>query len=114
MVITASDVGAVVKGTRVSLGLTQSALAERAQCSQRLISELEAGSVGVSFGRLFEVFGALGIEIRAKAVPGRGAQEVEQLADSMRRRLVSPEPESSNAPSRPLEYYLSAYDKGQR
>lgn len=114
MIVTASVVGALVKGTRVSLGLTQSALAERAKCSQRLISELEAGSTGASFGRLFDVFEALGIEVDLGPAAGCGAQEVERLAEEMQRHLASSERKGADAAPRSLEYYLSSYGEEWR
>lgn len=66
MYLTTGSVGPLVKDARQALSLTQQELAQRAGCSQRLISELENGKEGIAFNKVMSVMAALSIQLEAK------------------------------------------------
>ena len=55
--------GGLVKAHRVRLGLTQEALAERANISTDMVSKIEGGNSGARFGVITQLSAALGVEI---------------------------------------------------
>lgn len=95
MIVTCDNLSSVVHDTRVSLGLSQSALANRAQCSQRLISELEAGGTGASVAKIFAILQALNIQLEAFPASIDGKSEIEGLMQRVEQNL------RSNGNSRP-------------
>lgn len=54
--------GSLLKAHRVRLGLTQEALAERANISTDMISKIEGGNSGARFGVITQLAEALGID----------------------------------------------------
>lgn len=54
--------GSLVKAHRVRLGLTQEALAERANVSTDMISKIEGGNSGARFGVITQLADALGVD----------------------------------------------------
>lgn len=54
--------GRLVKAHRVRLGLTQDALAERANISTDMVSKVEGGNSGASFGVVSKLAGAMGVD----------------------------------------------------
>ena len=63
----ASDLGAILRERRKSLGLTQSQLAAACQCSPRFVSELERGIAGGNIKQVIEVCREVGIDLFARA-----------------------------------------------
>ena len=58
------DLGSVVRGRRIGLGLTQADLATRAGVSRPWISSVEAGKPTAEFGRIIRLVDALGLSLR--------------------------------------------------
>lgn len=54
--------GGLVKAHRVRLGLTQEALAERANISTDMVSKIEGGNSGARFGVVVKLANALGVD----------------------------------------------------
>lgn len=54
--------GRLVKAHRVRLGLTQEALAERANISTDMVSKIEGGASGARFGVVTQLAEALGVD----------------------------------------------------
>ena len=54
--------GGLVKAHRVRLGLTQEALAERANISTDMVSKIEGGNSGARFGVITQLSAALGVD----------------------------------------------------
>lgn len=54
--------GSLVKAHRVRLGLTQEALAERANISTDMVSKIEGGSSGARFGVVTQLAKALAVD----------------------------------------------------
>lgn len=54
--------GGLVKAHRVRLALTQAALAERANISTDMVSKIEGGNSGASFGVVAQLAKALGVD----------------------------------------------------
>ena len=54
--------GGLLKAHRVRLGLTQEALAERANISKDMVSKIEGGSSGARFGVITQLANALGVD----------------------------------------------------
>lgn len=54
--------GRLVKAHRVRLGLTQDALAERANISTDMVSKIESGNSGARFGVVAQLADALGVD----------------------------------------------------
>jgi len=79
--ITATQLGLLLRGARKSLKLTQAQLAKRVDLSQRRISELELGPGALSVDQLLTLCNQLGLQvlIQAKAPslkePGRPTEE---------------------------------------
>ncbi|KQB87513.1 hypothetical protein Clow_00572 [Corynebacterium lowii] len=55
------EMGEYVRGWRMVLGLTAQQVAERAGITRDTLRKIEAGSPGVQFGNVAQVFRALGI-----------------------------------------------------
>lgn len=91
MSITVDNLGAVIRDTRKALGLTQCALAERAGCSQRLVSELERGKTSAEFGKVLSVINAL--QLSLEAVPNRHIDvnaEIARIVNELSASIASP------------------------
>ena len=54
--------GSLVKAHRVRMGLTQEALAERANISTDMVSKIEGGNSGARFGVITRLSEALGVD----------------------------------------------------
>lgn len=54
--------GSLLKAHRVRLGLTQEALAERANISTDMVSKIEGGNSGARFGVITQLAEALGVD----------------------------------------------------
>ena len=91
MQLTKENLGGIVKDTRKALGLTQSRLAEKAGCSQRLISDLERGS-GAEFGKVLSVLAALEIDLVPMPKARGGASAVQDLTAQVERSLKAQKP----------------------
>lgn len=63
----ASDLGAILRERRKSLGLTQGQLAAACHCSPRFVSELERGAAGGNIKQVIEVCREVGIDLFARA-----------------------------------------------
>ena len=63
----ASDLGAILRERRKSLGLTQGQLAAACHCSPRFVSELERGIAGGNIKQVIEVCREVGIDLFARA-----------------------------------------------
>jgi HTH-type transcriptional regulator/antitoxin HipB len=57
------DVAVAVRGSRQSLGLSQTELAARARVSRQWISEFEAGKPTAELGLVLRLFDALGLRV---------------------------------------------------
>lgn len=84
------DMGRRLTEIRKEQGLTQCQLAERAQCSQQMIAEYEAGKRNIPVGRLLTIAEALGVAVddlikdSGNGTRKRGpASRIEQLADQV-------------------------------
>ena len=58
-----TDLAGVVRDRRLALNLTQVALSDLAEVSERLIRDLEVGRPTIRTDKLFAVLTALGLEI---------------------------------------------------
>lgn len=58
--------GRVVRARRQILGLSQHDLADQARVGRRFVSDLEGGKPTVEFGRVLQVFEALGLSLTAR------------------------------------------------
>jgi HTH-type transcriptional regulator/antitoxin HipB len=59
----AGDLAAVVRGRRISLGLSQAALAARVGVSRPWLSKVEAGKPTVEFGLVIRLLDILGLRL---------------------------------------------------
>lgn len=76
---TAKQVGAAIRRRRRSLGLSQTALGERAQLRQATISALENGEAGTQLRTLIDVTTALGLELVVRNRSKSGAADIEDI-----------------------------------
>jgi HTH-type transcriptional regulator/antitoxin HipB len=58
-----TDLSGVVRNRRLALNLTQVALADLAEVSERLLRDLEVGRPTIRTDKLFAILTALGLEI---------------------------------------------------
>jgi HTH-type transcriptional regulator/antitoxin HipB len=65
-----ADVASTVRGRRLDLGLSQSALAEQTRISRKWISEFEAGKTSAEFGLVLRVLEGLGLKLDLDIDPG--------------------------------------------
>ena len=70
--------GSLVKAHRVRLGLTQEALAERANISTDMISKIEGGNSGARFGVITQLADALGVDPAELFTPNLPAGELQR------------------------------------
>lgn len=84
------DLGRRLAELRKEQGLTQGQMAERAQCSQQMIAEYEAGKRNIPVWRLLTIADALGVAVddllkdSGNGSRKRGpASKVERLADEI-------------------------------
>jgi transcriptional regulator with XRE-family HTH domain len=81
-------VGRVLRALRRRRGWRQRDLADRAGCSQALISEVEAGHVdGTTLGRLRRIFAA--VDARIELVPRWRGADLERLVDEAHAAVVA-------------------------
>jgi len=71
---TSQEIGALIRETRKSQGLTQSDLAMIANTAQRFISELERGKPTCQLGKTLDVLAALGIRIGLRGSDASGGE----------------------------------------
>ena len=62
-----TDIGAIIRGRRIELGMSQDALARRAGGSRLWVNEIEAGKPGAETGLVLRVLDVLGVEVEAYA-----------------------------------------------
>jgi len=62
-----TDIGAIIRGRRIELGMSQDALARRAGVSRLWVNEIEAGKPGAETGLVLRVLDVLGVEVEAYA-----------------------------------------------
>lgn len=67
---TTTDVGAIIRSRRRSLGLRQEDVALAAGTGRRLISEIERGKPSAEIGAVIRVLQALGLSLVVQADPG--------------------------------------------
>lgn len=75
--------GAVVRGRRRALKMTQASLAQAAGVSRAWITEFEAGKPTVELGRVLAVLDALGIVLDAHTTAAPKAADAHQDLDSL-------------------------------
>lgn len=56
-------IGIALKRCRTQLGLTQKQLAEKAQCVQSLVSQIESGDIDALASTLIRIFEAMGVNM---------------------------------------------------
>jgi transcriptional regulator with XRE-family HTH domain len=87
---TINDLAAVIRGRRLSLGLSQAQAALRAGVSRQWIGQLEQGKTTVEFGRVLGLLDALELNIELAAREGGGRSEasidLDDLLDEYRDR----------------------------
>ena len=64
-IVSAQDLGAVIRQRRKTLGLTQLQLAERCGVGTRFIGELEGGKHSAHLGKALLVAGEVGLQLEA-------------------------------------------------
>ena len=82
-----ADVASAVRGRRIDLNLSQSALAERTGISRKWISEFEAGKTTAEFALVIRVLEALGFKLDLDldpSTPAASASPVTSTADETR------------------------------
>ena len=62
----AREIGSIVRGRRIVLGISQADLAEKAGVGRRFVVDLEAGKATVQADALFKVCVAVDVELLAK------------------------------------------------
>lgn len=77
----ARDLGVVVRGRRIDLGMSQTALAARAGVSRRWLSAFESGKGSVELGMVLRTLDALGLELRVEPVGAQERQGVDDVSD---------------------------------
>ena len=75
------DFAAAVRGRRRDLGMTQTALAERAGVSRKWIYEFEAGKPNAELGLILRVLDALGFQLELSLDEPAQASVVGQAVD---------------------------------
>ncbi len=75
-ITSARDLGAAVRGRRISLGLSQAELARQAGVSRPWLSNVEAGKPTAEFGRILRLIDALGTRLHLE-VGGDEARTVD-------------------------------------
>lgn len=80
----AGEFGAFIRRARERAGLTQAALAERAEVSRKWLSEAENGKPTAEIGLVLAVVRQLGFVIRADEAP-EPSVDVDALLDSLAR-----------------------------
>src|SRR3546814_13758537 len=81
--------GRLVKSHRVRAGLTQEALAERANISTDMISKIEGGSSGARFAVISQIANALEVDPAELFTPNLPAGQLQIGRASCRERVVS-------------------------
>jgi transcriptional regulator with XRE-family HTH domain len=82
--------GGLVKAHRVRLGLTQEALAERANISTDMVSKIEGGNSGARFGVVAKLANALGVDPAELFTPDLPAGRLQRAAlTNLTSRLAS-------------------------
>lgn len=71
--------GGLVKAHRVRLGLTQQALAERANISTDMVSKIEGGSSGARFRVISQLADALGVDPAELFTPDLPGGQLQRL-----------------------------------
>lgn len=86
------DLAAAVRGRRLSLGLSQAALAARARVSRQWVSEFEAGKPTAELGLVIRLLDALDLRLElgeghasAAPRPPHGAVDLDALLTEYRR-----------------------------
>ena len=85
--LTARDIGAVVRGRRRDLGMTQAVLAGRAEVGREWLVGLERGKQRAEMGHILRVLRALDLEIDVAPAPAdrdRPGAELDAILDRHR------------------------------
>lgn len=64
LIISVSDLGAMIRRRRKEAGFTQARLAAFLGCGVRFVSELERGKQTVELGKVLAILSGLGLELR--------------------------------------------------
>ncbi len=82
--------GGLVKAHRVRMGLTQEALAERANISTDMVSKIEGGNSGARFGVVTKLANALGVDPAELFTPNLHAGKLQRaVLTNITTRLAS-------------------------
>lgn len=65
-VVSADDLGTLIRRTRQAAGVTQKALADQVGSSRQWVIRLEQGQPTIAMGRVLDVLSALGLEMVAQ------------------------------------------------
>ncbi|MBA4159564.1 MAG: helix-turn-helix transcriptional regulator [Gemmatimonadetes bacterium] len=68
-ILTAKDLGHVIRERRKHLGLDQGVLAKRAGVSRQWVVEIERGKARAEVGLVLRVLGVLGVDLLARSEP---------------------------------------------
>jgi HTH-type transcriptional regulator / antitoxin HipB len=86
-VLTVRDIGAVVRGRRQELGMTQAVLAGRAQVGREWLVGLERGKQRTEMGHILRVLSVLALELDIAPAPAdrdRPGSELDAILDRHR------------------------------
>ena len=93
---TASDLGALIRGTRQKLGLDQISLARKAGTSRKWLVEVENGKPRAEIGLILQTLKALGVTLTAdeprgetrtgRAKPATASIDINQIINSLKGR----------------------------
>ena len=64
LIVSVSDLGAMIRHRRKEAGFTQARLASFLGCGVRFVSELERGKQTVELGKVLAILAGLGLELR--------------------------------------------------
>lgn len=64
LIVSVSDLGAMIRRRRKEAGFTQARLAAFLGCGVRFVSELERGKQTVELGKVLAILSGLGLELR--------------------------------------------------
>ena len=70
-----ADAGAIIRGRRMDMGMSQDALASRSGVSRSWINEVEAGKSTAEIGLVLRMFDVLGLEAEVSVAGRFGSDE---------------------------------------
>ncbi len=80
-IISVQDLAAVVRGRRISLGLSQADLAVRAGVSRPWLSKIETGKPTAELGLIIRLLDALDLSMQLEIIDADGGDSVTALVD---------------------------------